>query len=144
MRMRRWLARAVLLAAAAGAGASAASEPPPSAVAGFLRAADGGDRAAMAALVKRAVGRMGGGSLAPAKFLASLDDCYLRRVYSDGAGPDAVLAAWMCTRSGGGMKSAVVLVRLTEDEEGLKLSDYDVRESQMAAPPRKGSALAGP
>lgn len=144
MRMRRWLVRAVLLPAAAAAGAAIGAEPPPSAVTAFLRAADGGDRAAMAALLKRDVGRMRGGSLAPAEFLDSLGDCYLRRVYSDGAAPGAVLAAWMCVRSRKGMKSAVILVRLAEDSSGLRLSDYDVRESPMAAPPRKGSALSGP
>lgn len=143
MRTRPWLAAAVFLAAGAGASAEAGEAPPRSAVAGFLRAADGGDRAAMAALLKGDVGRMGGGRLSPAKFLQSLDDCYLRRVYSDGGASGAVLAAWMCVRSRNGMKSAVVMVRLAEDSGGLHLSDYDVRESAMSAPPRKGSALSG-
>lgn len=142
MKVQRWLSGLGCMVAAATASQSAA-EALPAPVSAFLRAADAGDKAAMGGLLASDVQKQGGGTVSPAKFVDSLAGCYLRRVYTDASAPSEAMAAWMCTRNKGRIKSAVLIARVAVGPNGTRLYDYSVRESAMAAPPRKGSAFAG-
>jgi len=107
----------------------------------FLKAADDGNLAVMQEMLKDDVGVLAGGKQSPAEFFKRLENCYLRRVYSDGYKPGTVIATWMCSVPADTGESRVVVVNVANTNSGLHLSDLFETHNKRPAPPRDGPAL---
>lgn len=122
-------ALAVALALAATDAPPPAEAAAPTPIQTFFHAADVNDFTAMTTVMDRS----------GPSFIRKVSSCYLRRVYTDGAGH--VLATWMCAE--GQNRSRVVIANVTPTRSGkVAVAVQMERTNELPAPERMGSAFA--
>ena len=126
--MREFILGALLITASSPILAETAPNP----VSAFLKAADEGDTAKMAAAMDPTKG------VSAKKLLKIIEGCYLRRVYQ--SDQDGILAAWMC--ADGAKQSRVVIANVSQSASGAVIEIRMEQKNKRAAPPRIGSAFA--
>ena len=126
--MRRFIFGALLVAA----GSPILAEDAPNPVSVFLRAADDGDTAKLAAAMDPKNG------VSAKKLLKTIEGCYLRRVYQSDL--DGILATWMC--ADGENKSRVVIASVGRSASGVVVEIRMEQKNNRPAPARTGSAFS--